>query len=83
MKTNSPRYEDEKVQKFSNKNKLTTKQITGKAGTLVLFDGSFIHRGKNIEEGIRYSFTNYFFEDNIKTRFFRDKQFKNFYIQKN
>ena len=81
MKSSSPRYEDKNVQKFLNKNKIIPLEIRGKAGTLILFNGSYIHRGKNIEKGARYSFTNYFFNSNIKTRYFRNKQFKNLFIK--
>lgn len=34
--------------------------ITGRAGTLLLVDTRGIHRGKPIEEGVRYALTNYF-----------------------
>ena len=37
------------------------KTLTGKAGTLILFDGSLIHRGTPILEGKRYALTNYYF----------------------
>ena len=35
--------------------------ITGKAGTLILFDASLIHRGRPLEEGCRYALTNYYY----------------------
>jgi len=37
-------------------------EITGKAGTCILIDSTYIHRGKQIEEGIRYTYTNYFYK---------------------
>ena len=37
-------------------------EITGKAGTCILADSTYVHRGKQIEEGIRYTYTNYFYE---------------------
>ena len=37
------------------------KTITGKAGTLILFDASLIHRGRPLEEGCRYALTNYYY----------------------
>ena len=43
-----------------NKEKIT---LTGKAGTLILFDGSLIHRGKPVLEGKRYALTNYYFPE--------------------
>ncbi len=30
-------------------------------GTLILFDTSYIHRGKPLKENIRYALTNYFY----------------------
>ena len=52
------RFSEEELSILSDEKKLT---ITGKAGTLILFDGSLIHRGKPIKEGIRYALTNYYF----------------------
>jgi hypothetical protein len=36
-------------------------KVLGKAGTLVLFDGRYIHRGDVIKSGFRYSLTNYYY----------------------
>ena len=47
--------------KILNKEKKIT--LTGKAGTLILFDGSLIHRGKPVLEGKRYALTNYYFPE--------------------
>ena len=52
------RFSEEELSILSDEKKLT---ITGKAGTLILFDGSLIHRGKPIKEGMRYALTNYYF----------------------
>ena len=52
------RFSEEELAILSDDKKLT---VTGKAGTLILFDGSLIHRGKPIKEGIRYALTNYYF----------------------
>ena len=35
-------------------------KVTGNAGTLVVFDGSYVHRGDVIKSGVRYSITNYY-----------------------
>lgn len=35
--------------------------VFGKAGTLVLFDGSYVHRGSPIINNTRYALTNYFY----------------------
>lgn len=48
--------------KILNKEKLIT--IEAKAGSLILFDGSLIHRGAPIKKGIRYALTNYYFPIN-------------------
>ena len=82
MKLKDPRYDDQSINNFINKNKIIPEEIIGKAGTLVLFDGSFIHRGKNIEKGTRYSFTNYFYDDNIRSRYLINKRFQKLYIKK-
>ena len=36
-------------------------EMTGSAGTLILADSTYIHRGKQIEDGIRYTYTTYFY----------------------
>lgn len=41
-------------------------ELTGQAGDLILADVGNIHRGKPIEEGVRYSLTNYY-QRNKKT----------------
>jgi ectoine hydroxylase-related dioxygenase (phytanoyl-CoA dioxygenase family) len=58
------RYEDKVINEFCKENDLDPFLCTGEKGTVIFTDTSFIHRGSNIEEGIRYSYTNYYFEDN-------------------
>ena len=41
-------------------------KITGNAGTVVIFDGSYIHRGDVIKSGNRYSLTNYYYPSSKK-----------------
>lgn len=36
-------------------------KVYGEAGTLVIFDGRYIHRGDVIRSGFRYSLTNYYY----------------------
>lgn len=81
IKEIDPRYMESSIEEYVEKNKLNIKEITGKAGTVVLFDGSFIHRGKIIEEGVRYSYTNYFFKSDIKTKYSKNKQFKKYFLK--
>jgi len=51
------RFTDEGVKKLG----ITPFTVTAKAGTLVLVSTTNIHRGSNIEEGTRYTFTNYYY----------------------
>lgn len=66
LKLYAPRYDDFQVKEYVENNKLKINEIIGEQGTVVLFDSSFIHRGKNIIEGFRYSFTNYYFLNSRK-----------------
>tara|TARA_B110000003_G_scaffold254659_1_gene270822 strand:+ start:6677 stop:7456 length:780 start_codon:yes stop_codon:yes gene_type:complete len=50
-------------------------KVLGKAGTLVLFDGRYIHRGDVIKSGSRYSLTNYYYPLTKKDTFFYIKGF--------
>lgn len=66
LKLWNPRYKDSSINSFINKSGNEVFEVTGKKGTVVLFDSSYIHRGKNIEKGVRYSFTNYYFPETKK-----------------
>ena len=37
-------------------------EVHGQAGTLILADSTYIHRGKKINSGSRYTYTTYFYE---------------------
>mgnify|MGYP003123875885 FL=1 len=37
-------------------------EITGEAGTCILVDSTYLHRGKQIESGSRYTLTTYFYD---------------------
>ena len=52
------RYSEEDVKNLTSKEN-EIKTFTGNAGTLILVDTRGIHRGKPIEDGLRYSLTNY------------------------
>lgn len=82
VKKHPPRYSDEEVNLLLKQKNIKIKQILGKAGTVVLFNSSYIHRGKNIESGERFSLTNYFFKSNIISKYMRNRQFKHLYIPK-
>ena len=72
------RYDDNIIKNEIKKDQIY--EIKAKAGSLVLFDSSYIHRGKNMEEGIRYTLTNYFFKKGILSRFFRKRQFGKYFL---
>jgi len=57
------RYEDKIIKDFCKENNIEPFKVTGKKGTIIFTDTSFIHRGENIQEGNRYTYTNYYFED--------------------
>lgn len=43
-------------------NRTRLKTFTARAGTLILFDSSAVHRGSPIDKGVRYALTNYYYE---------------------
>ncbi len=55
------RFGNEEIDYLVKKFDLKTHNVCGKAGTLVLFDGSYIHRGSPITKNTRYALTNYFY----------------------
>jgi len=80
--TTPPRYKDETINEFLNKKNLAPFEVIGKAGDVVLFDSSFIHRGKNIEFGSRFTLTNYFYSANLRTRISMQRKFGKKFISK-
>ena len=56
------RYHDDEIRKFNKVLRNKTKTITGKAGTLIIFNSSTIHRGKPIIKGERLALTNYYYQ---------------------
>jgi hypothetical protein len=81
LKKNPPRYTDLAVQEYLKKTNTKPNEVVGKAGTLVLFNSTYLHRGKNIENGTRYTFTNYMFKSNHLSRYSRKKQFQEIFIK--
>jgi len=55
------RFTDSAVKELCKSTNIDPFTVTGKAGTVVLTATNNIHRGAVIEEGIRYSLTNYYF----------------------
>lgn len=55
------RLSDDEVSRVEQNTALKRKTFVGKAGTLILFNSTTIHRGKPIISGERISLTNYYF----------------------
>ena len=55
------RFNNDEVDYLIKKFDLKINDICGKAGSLVLFDGSYIHRGTPVINSTRYALTNYFY----------------------
>jgi len=53
------RYSEEEIKKLKNDFGVEVLNLTGKKGTVLIADTSGIHRGRPMEEGIRYAVTNY------------------------
>jgi hypothetical protein len=54
------RFTNDEISKITEIKKKRINTIKAKAGTLIIFDGSYIHRGSPIREGVRYAITNYY-----------------------
>ena len=54
------RFNEESVKKIRNFDK-RVKTLTANKGSLLIFDGSYIHRGKPLNADQRYTLTNYYF----------------------
>jgi len=57
----STRFSQEDISAILKNEQNKIVELTAKAGTLLLVDTSFLHRGKPIENSFRYALTNYFF----------------------
>ncbi|MAU89450.1 MAG: hypothetical protein CMC40_06045 [Flavobacteriaceae bacterium] len=53
------RFSNDEINKIVKRRDIV--EITGGAGTLILFNTSMLHRGSPIKEGMRYAITNYFY----------------------
>ncbi|MBU79564.1 MAG: hypothetical protein CMD29_05525 [Flavobacteriales bacterium] len=81
-KIRDPRYSENSILDFFRKRKQDPIEISAPKGTVVLFDSSFIHRGKLIQHGQRYTLTNYYFEDSIKAKSGTIKNFGHLFLKK-
>lgn len=57
------RYKNEVIEQYCKNNNYEYFTVTGKKGTVIFADTSFIHRGADIKRENRYTYTNYYFED--------------------
>jgi hypothetical protein len=80
QKIRDPRYSEKSISNFFRKRKQVPIEIVAPKGSVVLFDSSYIHRGKIIQNGVRYSLTNYYFEDSIKSQETTLKNFGHLFV---
>jgi len=80
-KIRDPRYSEISILNFFRKRKQIPIEIIAPKGTVVLFDSSYIHRGKIIEKGVRYTMTNYYFENDQKSQNTTIKSFGHLFIK--
>ena len=76
LKKNEPRFNNEAVEEFCHINNFKTHELTANKGSVIIFDASLIHRGKNIEKGVRYSYTNYYLSSNFISEFISKQSLK-------
>ena len=57
----STRFSNDEIMGILDNNKNNIEELNAKAGSLILVDTNFIHRGKPLNQDIRYALTNYFF----------------------
>lgn len=63
LKYNQNRLEEKQVKKIIDANRERLITFIKPKGTLILFDSTTIHRGSPINDGMRYSLTNYYLKD--------------------
>ena len=67
LPTVPPRYDNEIIKKVPGIEEMILK-VTGDLGTLVIFDGSYVHRGDVIKKDLRYTITNYYYPNSKKAK---------------
>ena len=65
LPTVPPRYNNDVIKMVTGINEHIFK-VTGGMGTLVIFDGSYVHRGDVIKKGERHTITNYYYPNSKK-----------------
>lgn len=68
------RFTEDEISNYLAENNKKVESVTGKAGTLVYADTKGIHRGKPVEQGVRYVLFCYFWHDKIPAHFESLKQ---------
>jgi len=74
FKAGQYRFSDDEIAHYLAKNSKSVESVTGNAGTLVYADTKGIHRGKPVEQGVRYVLFCYFWHDKIPAHFESLKQ---------
>ena len=82
QKIRDPRYSDNSISNFFRKRKYQPIEIVASKGSVVLFDGSFIHRGKEIQSGLRYSLTNYYYGNDEKAKTLTLKKYGHLFLKR-
>jgi ectoine hydroxylase-related dioxygenase (phytanoyl-CoA dioxygenase family) len=59
----STRFSHSEIKNILNNDMSEIEELNAKAGTLILVDTNYIHRGKPLNSGKRYALTNYFFPE--------------------
>jgi len=80
-KLTNPRYSDTSLDNYLKENKLSPIEVVGEAGDVIIFNSSYMHRGKNISDSVRYSLTNYIFLNSLKQEKAIQKSFGKHFIK--
>ena len=63
------RFKDSEIEPLVKSEKNNLETVSGKKGTLVLFNSRAFHRGMPIKKGARYALTNYYFNKDVLDKF--------------
>ena len=73
LETLQTRFSDNVANNLARNDKLSIQKVTGRRGTLVIFNSTGLHRGSPIVEGSRATLTAYIFPSRLKTQGLIDK----------
>lgn len=71
-----PRFENNTIMSSLEENDLKIEKVIANRGTVFICDTSLIHKGDIIQDGERYSFTNYLYQNSPKVIDYIDKKFQ-------